>query len=335
LFWQFINQVTTVEESKRFYSLFGLLGQTGLFLSGYFLTQLPNIGTYLIATYNLQSSLTLTSVQVVLLVVVLFGIIGMGFFWLLNNKVLAQDTKIVFKAKEQKIGLMESLKMIASSRYIRLIAIIMVCYGFAINLAEAPWKSQATKNYTEVEDFAAFVGNYLSYTGICTVTLVMLNSFIIRALGLFYAAIITPIVVLVTGLLFFTTSNFANVNLILANIFLISDPLMLVIVVGMIQNILSKSTKYTFFDITKEMSYVPLPNELKTKGKAAVEMISTKIGKSMSALLQSIVFIVIPTATYEFLSFYLMFIFAIICLVWMWAVRELAIEYREITSKPV
>ena len=33
LFWQFVNKVTSVEESKRFYPLFGLLGQTGLVIT--------------------------------------------------------------------------------------------------------------------------------------------------------------------------------------------------------------------------------------------------------------------------------------------------------------
>jgi AAA family ATP:ADP antiporter len=36
LFWQFTNSVTSVEESGRFYPLFGLLGQTGLPLAGIF-----------------------------------------------------------------------------------------------------------------------------------------------------------------------------------------------------------------------------------------------------------------------------------------------------------
>jgi AAA family ATP:ADP antiporter len=333
LFWQFINQVTTVEQSKRFYGLFGLIGQTGLFISGQFLFNIPAISSFFINKFNLNSSVTLVSVQVILSVVVGLGVIGMYFFWLLNSKILKNSSSIVFKAKEQKITLAASIKMIANSRYIRLIAVIMICYGISINLAEATWKDKASKIHTEVHDYASFAGNYLSYTGICTVLLVLINSTIIRKFGWFYSAIITPIIVLSTGMLYFLTSNFDGINLELANLFLVSDPLMLVITIGTIQNTLSKSAKYTFFDITKEMLYVPLDDQLKTKGKAAVDVIATKIGKSLSSLLQSMIFIILPNATYESISIYLMYVFSIICLIWIWAVRELAFDYGKLTLK--
>jgi AAA family ATP:ADP antiporter len=105
------------------------------------------------------------------------------------------------------------------------------------------------------------------------------------------------------------------------------------IVIGSIQNILSKSSKYAFFDATKEMSYVPLDDELKTKGKAAADVIGTKLGKSAGSLIQSLIFIILPMATYQSISNYLMAIFAVICVIWIWAVRELGKEYEIITLK--
>ena len=113
----------------------------------------------------------------------------------------------------------------------------------------------------------------------------------------------------------------------------VTDPLALAITIGAIQNVLSKSSKYTVFDSTKEMAYVPLDDELKTKGKAAVDVIGTKVGKSFSAFLQSFIFIIMPTATYHSISIYLMAVFTIICIIWIWAVRELSKEYTKATKK--
>jgi len=332
LFWQFVNQITSVEQSSRFYPLFGLFGQTGLVLSGAFLSKLPYISRSFAGPDT--ECLNEMAVKVVICFVVVLVLLGMFFFWFLNNKTSVKEKEIEFKVKKQKITLKESVKMILSSRYIRLIAIIMICYGAAINIAESPLKAEAAKHYNNVADFASFAGRYLSYTGILTLILVLINSSVVRKFGWFCAAVITPIVLTSTGMLFFAAMNFPDVKMGLVNLFVVQDPLMMVIYCGILQTTLSKSTKYTFFDITKEMAYVPLSDELKTKGKAAVELIATKIGKSASSLMQSIVFIAIPSASYDSISMYLMYIFGIVCMVWLWAVRELAISYKEITTKP-
>lgn len=332
LFWQFVNNVTTVEESKRFYPLFGLLGQTGLYLSGQFLTNLNYINQYFTHNFNLQSSQSVVSVQIILSCVLILGALALLVFWLLNHKILAKEQalQLQFTVRKQSLGTIESFKMILSSRYIRLIATLLICYGIAINLVEGPWKAAAAKIYKTPTEFAAFVGNYLSYTGIFTIIFVILGSNIVRRLGWFTAAIITPIMVFITGMLFFGVNNFDWLAALIVANYLLTDPSLIAITIGAVQNVLSKSSKYTLFDSTKEMSYVPLEYELKTKGKAAADVIGTKLGKSASALLQSVIFMIIPTATYQSISSYLMLIFILICLVWIWGVRELAKEYNKL-----
>ena len=102
---------------------------------------------------------------------------------------------------------------------------------------------------------------------------------------------------------------------------------MLPIIIGATQNVLSKSSKYTLFDSTKEMAYVPLGGELKTKGKAAADMVGTKLGKSAGSLLTSVIFMIFPAATYSSISPFLMIVFTSVSLIWIWAVIELNKEY--------
>ncbi|WPY00171.1 NTP/NDP exchange transporter Tlc4 [Candidatus Trichorickettsia mobilis] len=336
LFWQFVNTITNVEESTRFYPLFGLLGQTGLYVSGQFLSNLADINQYFALQFNLSLLLDhVLSIQIILITVLILGIIALFIFWLLNHKILEASAveQLKFKPGKIQVGLRESLRMVLSSRYIMLITILLVCYGLAINLVEGPWKAMAAKVYTTPTEFASFVGGYLKYTGIFTVGFVILGSSIVRTLGWYTAAIITPIMVLVTGLLFFTIANFQVAATLIVATFVFTDPAVMAVTIGAIQNVLSKSSKYTLFDSTKEMSYVPLDDDLKTKGKAAADVIGTKIGKSTSALLQSLIFMILPTASYQSISIYLMMIFTMVCVLWIWGVGELDTEYKTVIEK--
>lgn len=328
LFWQFANQVTTVSESKRFYGLFGLIGQTGLYISGSFLQSLPKISEFLIHDFEFSSGKTQLSLQVALSLVLFFGIASLIIFRILNTYIVNCDIK--FKSKEKKLSIIQSFSLVFNNKYILLIASLLFCYGVAINLVEGPWKSILETLYPNTEEYAAFVGGYLKYTGIFTVFFVVVCSNIIRKIGWYSAAMVTPLMVFSTGIIFFLSSNFKIFGDFIGAYYIITDPLVIAAIVGGIQNVLSKSAKYTLFDATKEMSYVPLPDELKTKGKAAADLIGTKLGKSTSAFLQSLVFMIVPSMTYSGLSFILMFIFIAICFIWIFAVKQLSSEYAKL-----
>lgn len=332
LFWQFVNKITTIDESKRFYPIFGLLGQTGLVLSGQFLSYLPDIDLFISNLFGLEMNHDVLSLQLVVCVTTILGCIALWAFWIINHRVLdiATAENMQFQVKKKHMTLLESIKMVVNSRYIRLIAILLISYGIAINLVEGPWKAQARKIYPNLTDFAAFTGSYLTKTGILTIILVVVCSNLVRKVGWFSAAIITPVILFLTGMLFFTVSNFDYIATIMLFVFMMHDPAFLAITVGAIQNAVSKASKYTLFDSTKEMSYVPLDTDLKTKGKAAADMVGTKLGKSASAFIQSMIFVIMPSATFESISVYLMYIFIAICMIWIWCVFALNKEYKQV-----
>lgn len=346
LFWQFINSITNVDESRRFYPLFGLFGQTGLILSGWLLQKQEPMAAFLSQLIGMD--LDVASVFVVMCFVIFFGLMSLYFFYRINAYVLPKDkggyAEIHFRAKRKKMGIVESFAMAFRSKYIMLIAVMLVCYGAAINLVEGPWKAEATKHFTNNGKYLAFEGMYLTWTGIGTVALVMVASNVVRKVGWYVAALVTPVTLFISGFLFFIVATHDNVDIFNTSGDSVSaiigwlcmrtatDPLILAVMIGAVQNALTKSCKYTLFDSTKEMAYVPLDDELKTRGKAAVDVIGTKIGKSGSAFIQSLILSTFPNATYHSITNYLMVVFVIVCILWLYAVRALSRLYTQYAS---
>jgi AAA family ATP:ADP antiporter len=67
-----------------------------------------------------------------------------------------------------------------------------------------------------------------------------------------------------------------------------TTPLAVAVLFGTIQYATSKATKYALFDPTKEMAYIPLDQESKVKGKAAIDVVGARLGKAGGALINQL-----------------------------------------------
>ena len=106
------------------------------------------------------------------------------------------------------------------------------------------------------------MGDFSTATGIATFTMMLLGRFILRKFGWGVAAMITPTVLLLTGVGFFSLILFGQpLTPMLATMGM--TPLLAAVYVGAMQNIFSKSAKYSLFDPCKEMAYIPLDEDMK------------------------------------------------------------------------
>jgi AAA family ATP:ADP antiporter len=62
--------------------------------------------------------------------------------------------------------------------------------------------------------------------------------------------------------------------------------LSLAVALGTLLSLLSKTAKYALFDPTTQMAYIPLDEESKVKGKAAIDVLGSRMGKSGGSLIQ-------------------------------------------------
>lgn len=333
LYWQLANKITRTDEAKRFYSFFLLVGQTNLLVSSSVIIYLASgnhILTELFANGISNTEITLKS----MITIVLFsGIVCLLLHKFVETEIVEKTALLDKEAKVNKIlkmGLAESVKMTLSSRYLGFICLIIISYSTAVNLLEGLWMSKTKDLYPQTEDFMIYHANVLFWTGVATLIFAVLGSAIIRKLGWFWTAVITPTIMLLVGGAFFAgviaqdqlQAIFASVSNLSA--------LAIIVSLGAMQNVFGKGAKYSLFDSTKEMAYIPLDDEMKTKGKAAVDIVGTKIGKSCGAMIQFVSFTLLPNAVYEDIAGFLMGLFIIVCLGWIFAVSGLAKQYEDL-----
>lgn len=332
LFWGFANDTTKVEESKRFYALFGIGANLALEVSGLTTKHFAQVHQNLSPgvdpmQYTLNGLIGTFTVC---------GLLIIGIYWWINKYVLTDKrfydpAHIKQKSAKPKMSLKDSFKFLIHSKYMLYIAILVVAYGISINLIEVTWKSQVRLEYPSMNEYLQFMGTYNRWVAWTTIFMMLfVTGNVLRVFGWRTAALITPIVLLITGIIFFALVIFINEAQPLVDAFSIT-PLYAAVIVGMIQNVMSKSAKYSLFDPTKEMTYIPLDPESKVKGKAAIDVVGSRLGKAGGSLLQQGLFFIGPLAVIT--PYIAAIIFAII-VVWIIAAYKLGHEFAVKTRHP-
>lgn len=326
LFWGFVNHICNFNEAKRCYNLFIAGGDMAQIFTGplvIFFTR-----KYMGADFGM-------ALESLVLCVLFFGAMIIALHWWLTRNVLSDER--LYKPEDQnvsldgktKLSLLDSLKFIARSKYLRSIAVMVVAYGLTINLTEVTWKANLKLAYPETGAYQAFMASVSSSVGVCALFIsLFLSGFIIRRLGWHFCAQIPPIVIGTTSLIFLLL--FMNQDWIapLTGMFGFT-PLMLIVLFGAFQNVSTKVMKYAFFDATKEMSYIPLDQESKVKGKAAIDVVGSRLGKSGAAWIQIVLIQIAGTGSVLSITHFLLPLIACTVLFWILSVRSLNQEFKK------
>lgn len=326
LFWQLANQVTSSETAKRFYPMFGFFASAGSLCAGMITSLVVKLST---AAGHSSELMLQTMVSIVLICI---AIILMLFRYISINIIdKSPDSGCnTLKPLKDSMGFRDSFRILSKSKFLWGIFGLILCYGIATSLFEGVWKSQIRALYPQTEQYLAFMGIVFQWIGGVSMAFILLGTYILNRFGWLISASITPIVYLITGVTFFALLTVApHLDIFISSIGLVSASYWAVTIGGAHQ-VLSKSSKYALFDATKEMVYIPLGPELKTKGKAAVDSFGSRFAKSVATNFQTLIFIIFPALTYDSMVWHLMAIYVAIVLIWLIDVRML---YRSIRHK--
>lgn len=332
LFWGFANDITRVSESKRFYAMFGIGANLAMLPSGELVKYFARIG------HNAPPGvdgfgLTLNYSTIL---VILAGCATMAIYWWINKNVLTDsrfyDPGDVKKKKEKpKLPLKESFAYLLKSKYLGALALLVIGYGVCIQLVEVTWKNQVKLQYPTGPEYYGFMGMFSQITSILTIFMMLfVGGNVIRKFGWKRGALFTPVVLLFTGIAFFAFVIFRDQ---LGGFIAMmgTTPLMLAVIFGTAQNIMSKSSKYSLFDPTKEMAYIPLDQEQKVKGKAAIDVVGARFGKAGGAMINQ--GLIVATGSIAAIAPYVAGIMLLVLAVWIGAARSLGGQFNALSAK--
>ena len=302
LFWSCANDVVKLDQANRIYPLISLIGNTGPILSGVLMTLVSKLVSKKISNDDAAFEVSL---KVLTVLMTAAGVSVAGLHWFvqhLTDKEKADEKTLLMttrkgrasieydkkkatlraakNAKKPKLSFIESLTVLSSDHYLRDIAVMVLAYGFTMEFTEIIWKATVKSAFPVKSDYLAFLGRYSTYVGMSSFFCTFVGAKVTDTLGWTAGALLTPLVMGIVGLPFFLTIIFGGTTS--------QKALVVAVYVGLVQNVLSKGTKYAVFDPTKEMTYIPLDHDAKTKGKAAIDVVGARLGKAGGALIQQV-----------------------------------------------
>ncbi len=139
-------------------------------------------------------------------------------------------------------------------------------------------------------------------------------------LGWNAAAMTTPLFMGVAGGGFFLMSLAANNGISVMGM----DPMAMAyagVFAGALTQIVARSAKFSLFDSSKEMVWIEMSKEEKSKGKAAVDLLGSQIGKSGGAWVTQIA--VLASGSIASALPYIAAVYLSVCAAWLGAVGTL------------
>ncbi|MBF5058732.1 Npt1/Npt2 family nucleotide transporter [Candidatus Neptunochlamydia vexilliferae] len=338
LFWAFANEIMTVKDAKRFYGILGV----GANISAIFAGQIAILvsGQLFDLSFIFGSDAWGQSLGLVTTIVVFTGLIAMALFRWYHTSVLQKDptmkeeqVKHHAARKKVKMGMRKNFAYLTKSKYLLCIAVLVIGFNLAINMVEIIWKDQIRVAYPNPNDFNAYMGKVLKAIGfLSTFIAIFISGNMIRRMGWTFSALITPIALLVTGVFFFGFLLLSDhPSLISWSAAMGFTPLALGVLFGTVQNVFSRGCKYTLFDATKEIAFIPLSSESKLKGKAAIDGVGSRLGKTGGSIIHGgllMVFGSVSLSTPFVGVFLLLVVFG-----WIVATKSLGRQFNRLTAQ--
>lgn len=331
LFWGFANDITPLRQAKRCYGLFNIGSNMAPILGGFLAKYF--IDKALCAPQEMASAQWNQTLVQLTLLTAFFGLLAMGVFYWINRQIIPYEEhavdsheESVKKSNKKRLSLRDCIRYISKSKYLICLACIVLGYSITVNFTDVLWKSQLKKHFSDPNMMMRHMSQVTIGIG-CIATLGgVFFSIMIRRLGWTFVALLTPTVMLLMGIGFFSFFFFENALTGVAVSMFNVTPLVMTVYFGSMQNCLSKAGKYSVFDASKELAFLALDSESRLRGKAAIDGLGTGIGKSGSSIAYQAMIVGLGSIT--LCTPYIAGILAVVFLAWIYSVRFISKEFK-------
>ena len=292
--WGLVNECISVNQAKKFYALIAVSADSAGIFSGQF-GNLIQINHFM-PNLPYGNSAWEQTILVNLCCVLLIGLVVIYLYNKLNvpGNVLFANDAAISKPKpvviETKMSLLECLQYTARSPYMLSLAMIVVAYFMSYNLFDVIWTEELHQRFNVAQELNTYLNTLTSCTGILAALVALfVSGNVIRNLGWRTAALITPVVMCVTTVCFFACILGKYTGLLDGNVLVgvdfLPSSMNLIIFFGTVQYCFCRASKYTVFDASKEMAFIPLPVVEQRKGKVVIDTIVSRLSKTGSAII--------------------------------------------------
>jgi len=269
LFWGLINQHLPLKDAKKYYAPLMLGGSLGTIVSG------PLIS---LCTSNWISHQSwMQSLISMMLMLAAIGILT-GYFYSKLWKSLAitnQQVEVTNEVQES-FSLWESIQVCLRSRYLLLLAWLTISDYIAYSLGEVVFLEVLKERFPDPREYCDFMGKLSLWQGILTAfSALFISPYLFFKSRWLIACLITPACLLLTECAFFFVLGNSHIK----------SHLELSIILGSLFFCLVRAAKYTLFDTSKEISFVPLSSIEKMQGKLVIDGMCSRLGRGGASLI--------------------------------------------------
>ncbi len=339
LYWGYVNEISGVNQAKRTYGILNIGSNVAPILGG----GLALVFSQYVSFGNDQSNLDVwgqTLKQLISLIAVL-GALSMAVFYWINRCAKkeikeaestseASDKGASSKSKRTRLSMRESIRYISRSPYLLCLALVVLGFNISINLTDILWKEQLKTFFSDPNSMLAHMNQITMGIGVFATIGGMLFAYMVHRWGWTFPAILTPAIMLVLAIGFFSFLFFGNFLSSISMALFGLSPLACTVYFGSMQNCLSKAGKYSLFDASKELAFLPLDAEARLKGKAAIDGLGSGIGKSGASLTYQGFIIMLGSVALS--TPYIAIILLIVLAAWIYSVVFIGKQFKQISN---